>query len=43
MGWNQVWQTKGDDLTGQNTRHPVWGDVPDGSYFYFVHRKPDIA
>jgi imidazole glycerol-phosphate synthase subunit HisH len=18
-------------------RHPIWGDVPDGSYFYFVH------
>ena len=28
MGWNQVWQTQ---------PHPVWGDVPDGSYFYFVH------
>ena len=33
MGWNQVWQTPADG--GQ--RHPVWGDVPDGSYFYFVH------
>ena len=32
MGWNQVWQTH-DGLS----RHPVWGDVPDGSYFYFVH------
>ena len=32
MGWNQVWQTH-DGLP----RHPVWGDVPDGSYFYFVH------
>jgi glutamine amidotransferase len=30
MGWNQVWQS-------QTPRHPVWGDVPDGSYFYFVH------
>jgi glutamine amidotransferase len=30
MGWNQVWQTA-------EPRHPVWGDVPDGSYFYFVH------
>ncbi|MDZ7919037.1 imidazole glycerol phosphate synthase subunit HisH [Rhodoferax sp.] len=30
MGWNQVWQTGA-------TRHPVWGEVPDGSYFYFVH------
>jgi imidazole glycerol-phosphate synthase subunit HisH len=28
MGWNQVWQTK---------PHAVWGDVPDGAYFYFVH------
>ena len=32
MGWNQVWQ----DVTN-GARHPVWGDVPDGSYFYFVH------
>ena len=28
MGWNQVWRTHA---------HPVWGEVPDGSYFYFVH------
>jgi imidazole glycerol-phosphate synthase subunit HisH len=33
MGWNQVWQT----AHGGATQHPVWGDVPDGSYFYFVH------
>jgi imidazole glycerol-phosphate synthase subunit HisH len=32
MGWNQVWQM--DRGVG---RHPVWGDVPDGSWFYFVH------
>ena len=32
MGWNQVWQD-----TAGGKRHPVWGDVPDGSYFYFVH------
>ena len=34
MGWNQVWHS---DL-GHPRPHPVWGDVPDGSYFYFVHR-----
>jgi len=28
MGWNRVYQAQ---------PHPVWGDVPDGSYFYFVH------
>ncbi|MCV2354680.1 imidazole glycerol phosphate synthase subunit HisH [Paucibacter sp. B2R-40] len=28
MGWNRVRQT---------LKHPVWGDVPDESYFYFVH------
>ena len=28
MGWNQVYQAQ---------PHPVWGAVPDGSYFYFVH------
>lgn len=32
MGWNQVWR---NNLGG--APHPVWGDVPDGSYFYFVH------
>jgi glutamine amidotransferase len=32
MGWNQVWQT-----SPEGSRHAVWGDVPDGSYFYFVH------
>ena len=41
MGWNQVLQTD----HGQG-RHPVWGAVPDGSYFYFVHSfyaKPSDA
>jgi glutamine amidotransferase len=28
MGWNQVIQSQ---------PHPVWGGVPDASYFYFVH------
>ena len=36
MGWNQVFVA---DHAGQyiKGRHPMWGDVPDGSYFYFVH------
>jgi glutamine amidotransferase len=36
MGWNQVYVA---DHAGQypQGRHPVWGEVPDGSYFYFVH------
>jgi imidazole glycerol-phosphate synthase subunit HisH len=41
MGWNQVAQMD----HGQG-RHPVWGEVPDGSYFYFVHSfyaKPSDA
>jgi len=41
MGWNQVWRNN----HGQ-APHPVWGDVPDGSYFYFVHSyyaKPSDA
>ena len=33
MGWNQVWQTSHSGVP----RHPVWGEVPDGSYFYFVN------
>ncbi len=32
MGWNQVWRNNHGE-----SPHPVWGDVPDGSYFYFVH------
>ncbi len=32
MGWNQVIQ-----CAPGGQRHPVWGDVPDGAYFYFVH------
>ena len=28
MGWNRVFQAR---------PHPVWSDVPDGAYFYFVH------
>ena len=28
MGWNQVMQVR---------PHPVWQDVPDQAYFYFVH------
>ena len=28
MGWNRVRQAR---------VHPVWGAVPDGSWFYFVH------
>ena len=29
MGWNQVNQA--------SPKHPLWADVPDGAYFYFVH------
>ena len=32
MGWNQVWQNNHGTVP-----HPMWGDVPDGSYYYFVH------
>ena len=32
MGWNQVVQ-----MNHGKGVHPVWGEVPDGSYFYFVH------
>lgn len=28
MGWNRV---------QQKAAHPMWAEVPDGSYFYFVH------
>ena len=28
MGWNRV---------KQRSQHPLWADVPDDSYFYFVH------
>lgn len=32
MGWNHVWQSAPGGI-----KHPVWGDVLDGSHFYFVH------
>jgi glutamine amidotransferase len=41
MGWNQV-----NFSRHQGVQHPVWGDIPSGSYFYFVHSfyaKPDNA
>jgi glutamine amidotransferase len=37
MGWNQV---------HQNASHPMWTDIPDNSYFYFVHSyfaQPEVA
>jgi len=33
MGWNQVYQK----TAGSIATHPLWADVPDQSYFYFVH------
>lgn len=41
MGWNQVYRNNHGGAP-----HPVWGEVPDGSYFYFVHSfyaKPSDA
>ncbi len=41
MGWNQVSQcSHGEE------RHAMWDQVPDGSYFYFVHSfyaRPSVA
>ena len=28
MGWNRVYQAQ---------PHPIWAEVPDGAYFYFMH------
>jgi imidazole glycerol-phosphate synthase subunit HisH len=36
MGWNQVFVADHAEQYAHG-RHPIWGDVPDGSYFYFVH------
>ncbi|MGI9154810.1 MAG: imidazole glycerol phosphate synthase subunit HisH [Rubrivivax sp.] len=33
MGWNQVFQSA---VAGQPA-HPMWAEVPDGAWFYFVH------
>jgi len=33
MGWNQVFQSV---VAGQPA-HPMWAEVPDGAWFYFVH------
>jgi imidazole glycerol-phosphate synthase subunit HisH len=42
MGWNRVWQRShgGAPHAGVSNvvqPHPVWGEVADGSWFYFVH------
>ncbi|MYN46134.1 imidazole glycerol phosphate synthase subunit HisH [Pseudoduganella sp. FT93W] len=37
MGWNQV---------QQSAAHPMWQEIPDNSYFYFVHSyfaRPSVA
>ena len=41
MGWNQV-----NFSQHEGVQHPVWGGIPNGNYFYFVHSfyaKPDNA
>ena len=37
MGWNQAWPTGGTGADATWARHPMWADVPDGAWFYFVH------
>lgn len=32
IGWNPVMQVPHDGAV-----HPLWRDIPDGAYFYFVH------
>ncbi|HET7527012.1 MAG TPA: imidazole glycerol phosphate synthase subunit HisH [Burkholderiaceae bacterium] len=32
MGWNQAWQRRPAGVA-----HALWRDVPDGSWFYFLH------
>jgi glutamine amidotransferase len=32
MGWNQVFPS-----SAGTARHPMWGGIPDGAWFYFVH------
>jgi len=36
MGWNRVSQSRHPGVWGGES-HPVWGGIPDESYFYFVH------
>ena len=33
MGWNQVFQAG----LVEGAAHPMWAEVPDGAWFYFVH------
>jgi glutamine amidotransferase len=33
MGWNQVFQSAAAGMPA----HPMWAEVPDGAWFYFVH------
>jgi len=34
MGWNNVFQ---NNVKQKNSSHPMWKDIKDNSYFYFVH------
>ncbi len=41
MGWNQVYRGNQDGAA-----HRLWEEIPDGSYFYFVHSyyaRPSVA
>ena len=41
MGWNRVYRRDQDGAS-----HRLWGEIPDGSYFYFVHSfyaRPSVA
>ncbi len=41
IGWNQVYHSNHGGAP-----HVLWGDVPDGSYFYFIHSfyaRPSVA
>ena len=41
MGWNRVYRGNHDGAP-----HLLWGEIPDGSYFYFVHSfyaRPSVA
>ena len=33
MGWNQVFRSTAAGMPA----HPMWAEVPDGAWFYFVH------
>lgn len=37
IGWNQIFWSSAEGSAGHEPRHAVFGGMPEGTHFYFVH------